>query len=308
MAVDLAAIRRKLAQLSGNRSDSTVQLWKPEQGTYKVRGLPWKSAPDGVPFLERRILYVGDNRGFLAPEQFGRPDPVADLRRKLFNSKVPGDRDIAKKLMPKTKAYMPIIVRGQEEKGVQVWSFSNFVHTRLLSFYTDEELGNIDILDPEAGFDLKVTLTPSGKKFNGRTFLDTQIDPARNASRLSDNPKQAEEWLNAVPNIDTMWQDKSEAEIRKMLDAWINSGSAADTSTDGTSRGEEPVDEVAKLAEEIKADVKASQPSSTAAKPKDEKPKKAEKAKKGADIDDDDAPSAGVSSFDAAFQELMEKE
>jgi hypothetical protein len=299
MAVDLAAIRKKLAALNGQRSDSSVQLWKPGIGTYRVRGIPWKNAPEGLPFLERRILYIGENRGFLAPEQFGKPDPVADLRRKLFSSKDPGDREIAKKLMPKTKAYMPIIVRGEEGKGVQVWAFTNYVEQRLLSFYTDEDLGNIDILDPEAGFDLKVTLTKSGKVFNGKEYPDTTIDPVRTSSKLSDDPKQLQAWLDGVPNIDSMWQDKTEADIRKMLDAWVNGPKAPEPNTDGTARGtDRPVDELDRIASEVKAEPKkVAEAAAAEAKPK--------RANKKADIDDEDAAPTPKKSLDDAFNELM---
>ena len=131
MAVDLEAIRRRVQELSGQRRTSSVQLWKPEKGEYKVRALPWKSTPDGMPFIERKFYYLGENPRFLAPSQFGKPDPVNDLIRKLYSTKNPDDRELAKKLQPKMTAYMAIVVRGQEDKGIQVWGFNKFIYQRV---------------------------------------------------------------------------------------------------------------------------------------------------------------------------------
>jgi hypothetical protein len=43
MAIDLEAIRKRVAQLSGGYKNSAIQLWKPGVGEYKVRGLAWKN-------------------------------------------------------------------------------------------------------------------------------------------------------------------------------------------------------------------------------------------------------------------------
>src|ERR1700676_4774567 len=105
-------------------------MWKPEPGEHKVRGLPNKFAQDGMPLIERWFYFIGENRGFLAPKQFGKPDPVNEFIRSLYQSGKKEDREVAKKLQPKMYAYMPIIVRGQEDKGVQIWKFSKNVYQR----------------------------------------------------------------------------------------------------------------------------------------------------------------------------------
>ena len=157
MAIDLEAIKRRVAELSGVKRTSSVQLWKPSLGEHKVRCLPWKNAPDGQPFMERWFYYIGENAGILAPNQFGKPDPINDLIRKLYSSGKPDDRVLAKKLQPKMRCYAPVIVRGEEDKGVQVWAFGKLVYQRMLGFFLDEEVG--DILSPTEGFDLKVSIS-----------------------------------------------------------------------------------------------------------------------------------------------------
>ena len=288
MGLDLEAIRRRVQELSGVRKNSSVQLWKPTIGEYKVRGLPWKSTPDGMPFQEKFFYYIGNNPGILAPNQFGKPDPINDLIRKLYSSGKPEDRLLAKKLQPKMRAYMPVVVRGQEDKGVLVWSFGKIVYQRLLGFFTDEDVG--DILDPQQGFDLKVSISQQP----GKQFQDTVVDPARKASKLSDDVEQMKKWLDATPNLDDMYRLKSVPEIENVLNNWLSGGTDSQASdfSDGTSKGAPaPSDELDKLVSEVK----------TEAKPEKAAPKA--KAKKSSS-DDDEAP-VEKKSLDDAFNELM---
>jgi len=247
MGIDLEAIKRRVAELSGVKKTSSVQLWKPSLGEHKIRCLPWKNSPDGQPFAERWFYYIGDNAGILAPNQFGKPDPINDLIRKLYSSGKPDDRQLAKKLQPKMRCYAPVVVRGEEDKGVQVWAFGKLVYQRMLGFFLDEEVG--DILDPKEGFDLKVSIT----KQPGKQFNDTTVDPARRPSKLHEDAKQMETWLNAIPNLDDMYRLKSTQEIEAVLNNWLNGGSAADA-TPEQSRGPAPTDALDELVAEVKAE------------------------------------------------------
>ena len=275
MAIDLEAIKKRVAELSGVKKTSSVQLWKPTVGEHKIRCLPWKDAPDGQPFMERWFYYIGDNAGILAPNQFGKPDPINDLIRKLYSSGKPDDRLLAKKLQPKMRCYAPVVVRGQEDRGVMIWSFGKIVYQRMLSFFLDEEVG--DILSPSEGFDLKVTLSQAP----GKQFMDTMVDPARRPSKLHEDSKQVETWLNSIPNLDDMYRLKSTQEIETVLNNWLSGGSASDVEkSEGTSRGASaPVDELDSLTAELKSSAPA------------EKKSKKESAKK--------------QSLDEAFADLM---
>jgi len=308
MAVNLEAIKKRVLELSGQMKTSNVQLWKPDAGEYRVRGLPWKSTPDGMPFLERRFYYLGSNPRILAPAQFGKPDPINDFSRSLFKTKKPEDRELAKKLMAKMTAYMPIVIRGQEEKGVIVWGFNPFTYQRLLGFFTDEDVG--DILDIENGFDLKVVVTPSKKRFNDRQVMDITIDPARKTSKLSDDSAQAKKWLDEIPNIDDMYPLKSEAEIEQVLKVWLAGDAAEPTKGDGTSRGPGGKDELDKLVDEVTPAAAASKPAKGAAS---EQPRSSGGGKRQqttarapeVDVDATDG-EATKSSLDNAFEELMQ--
>lgn len=246
MAIDLEAIKRRVAELSGVKKTSSVQLWKPGLGEHKVRCLPWKNSVDGQPFAERWFYYIGENSGILTPKQFGKSDPIDDLIRKLYSSGKPEDRLLAKKLAPKMRCYAPVIVRGEEDKGVQVWSFGKQVYQRMLGFFLDEEVG--DILSPTEGFDLKVSIT----KQPGKQFNDTTVDPARKSSPLHSDAEVAQKWLDNIPNIDDMYRLKSTQEIEAVLNNWLNGGGADTLQEGGSTRGTEPVDELENLVAEVK--------------------------------------------------------
>ena len=296
MAIDLDAIRKRMAELSGNKRTSSVQLWKPGPGEYKVRCLPWKNSAEGQPFQERWFYYIGTNSGVLTPKQFGKPDPIDDLIRKLFNSGKPDERVLAKKLLPKMRAYTPVIVRGQEDKGVMVWSFGKLVYQRLLGFFVDEDYG--DILDPKDGFDLKVTVSQQP----GKQFQDTVVDCKGRSSILHADPKVIETWLNAVPNIDDMYRLKGKEEIEQILNTWLNSGTTDDTSRDeGTSRGAAaPLDALDALVNEVTkvptSVVDESSAQSAAKKSVAKKPK--------VDDVDDATPVTKKQTLDEAFADL----
>ncbi len=295
MAIDLEAIRKRVSQLNGTSRNSSVQLWKPGPGEYKIRGLANPSAPEGQPFVERWFYYFV-KPAILAPNQFKKEDPINDLLRKLYSSGKPEDRAIAKKLQPKMRAYMPIIVRGQEDLGVQVFSFGKIIYQKLLNYFLDEEVG--DILDPDGGFDLKVSIT----KAPGAEFADTEIDASRKSSPLSANPEQAKKWLSSIPNIDDMYQLKPVAEIEAVLQRWMSAGQGDETQADhseGAKRGPGVEDELDKLANDVKST------STKEMKTEAVKPAKAAKTKPAPVTDVDvDAP-APKKNIDDAFDELM---
>jgi hypothetical protein len=230
MAIDLIAIRKKMEELAGKKDNRSkgIDFWKPEIGEYRVRCLPWNS-PEAQPFLERSFYYLEGQPQVLAPSQFNKPDPIAELRVKLYQSGKPEDKEMAKKLQSKMRAYVPVIVRGEEDKGVKIWSFGKLIYQRLLSFFLDEDYG--DITDVENGFELKVTI----EKVKGKQYNDTIVD-CKSKKRLSNNPEEVKKWTESVPDLANYYQLKSYDEVSKILEAWLNGTPTNDTNTDGTEK------------------------------------------------------------------------
>lgn len=309
MAVDLDAIRKRVKELQNGRKNSNVQLWKPkEPGEYVVRGLPWPSnvVQDCQPFIEKWFYYIGDNFGVLTPSQFGKPDPIKEFIDSLYASGKPEDREIAKKLKPKMQVYLPIVVKKGKDADtnkVIVWSINKFLYQKMLAWFLDEDVG--DYLDPEGGFDIKVTFTDNGKKFNGRTVLNSDVELARKPTKLAPTGEEMKKLLEAIPNIEDMNELKSYQELEKMLQKWLD-GASSGSDSEGTERGASSGDALEELANEIKTEARVESPKTEDAKSEVKAAKK--KLKKDDSDDDSDEPKVQKQTLDQAFEELMSSE
>ena len=231
MPIDFEAVRRKLNQLSGTNSRRNV-LWRPQEGEESTVRLLSFADNDGQPFKERWFYYnIGNNPGFLAPYQFGNPDPIQELINKLRDDGSKESYELAKKLYPKMRTYAPIVVRGEEDKGVRLWSFGKTVYQSLLNIMLDEDYG--DITDPTDGRDVKVVCT----KAPGRMWAMTEVRPRGKQSPLCKESDQAKKWLDDIPDLDELYTLKSYEELEKIVNDWL-SGDDSTSEDLGTSRGD----------------------------------------------------------------------
>ena len=130
------------------------------------------------------------------------------------------------------RVYAAVVVRGEEEKGVQVWSFGKTVYQTLLNYMLDEDYG--DITDPTEGFDIKVNCN----KPPGRQYAMTEVRPRPRSTKLSKDSKQAKEWLDNIPNPSEFFSCKTYDELSGIVNAWLSGDGAEDSSADtGTERG-----------------------------------------------------------------------
>jgi hypothetical protein len=229
MAIDLSALRKKLNQITGVSSKKNIS-WRPEEGQdYQVRLLSFPNN-EGQPFKELMFYYnIGNNAGLLAPYQFNKPDPIQELINKLRDDGSKESYELAKKLYPKMRCYAPVVVRGEEDKGVRIWSFGKTLYQNLLNIMLDEDYG--DITDVTEGRDLKVSCA----KLPGKQFADTTVSPRPKQSALADKPEQIKKYLDNVPDVNDLFELKSYAELEKILNDWLN-GDEAEKS-DGTVKG-----------------------------------------------------------------------
>jgi hypothetical protein len=231
MAIDFEALRKKLGQLSGTNSRRNM-LWRPQEGEEAtVRLLAFQDNEDGLPFSERWFYYnIGNNPGLLAPYQFGNPDPIQELITTLRDEGTKESYELAKKLYPKARYYAPVVVRGEEERGVRVWSFGKTVYQSLLNIMLDEDYG--DITDPVDGRDVKVVCT----KAPGRQWATTEVRPRGKQSPLSTDKKQSVTWTEAIPDITNLYEAKSYDALSKIINDWLN-GDEATSDQGQTTRG-----------------------------------------------------------------------
>ena len=231
MALDLDAIRAKLNKLSGATSKRNT-MWRPQEGEEATVRLLSFPDNDGQPFQERWFYYnIGNNPGLLAPYQFGKPDPIQELINKLREDASKESYDLAKKLYPKMRVYAPVLVRGEEDKGIRVWAFGKTVYQTLLNIMLDEDYG--DITDPTDGRDVKVVCT----KAPGRMWASTEVRPRGRSSVLSENTETATSWINSIPSLDDMYTLKSYEELEKIVNDWLSGEDGSSDSDDFSTRG-----------------------------------------------------------------------
>lgn len=256
MAIDIEAIKRKFGALSGNKRGSNN--WKPKEGEeYTVRLLSFPNN-EGLPFKDLWFYYnIGNNPGLLAPYQFGKADPIQELINKLREDGSKESYELAKKLYPKMRCYAPVIVRGEEEKGVQIWSFGKQVYLTLLGIIQDEDYG--DITDPFDGRDVRITCSrPAGKK-----YAETAVMPKGKSTPLHSNQAQAKKWTETIPDPNSMFETKSYDELSKIVNDWIAGGAESGDGTEKFGKSNQTTDDDA-----------------------DEKPKKASGSKDHRSLDD----------------------
>ena len=229
MGIHLDAIRKKLNQLSGNSSRRNT-MWRPQEGeetTIRVLSFPDN---DGQPFKELWFYYnIGNNPGLLSPYQFGKPDPIQELINKLRDDGSKESYELAKKLYPKMRSYAPVVVRGEEDKGVRLWAFGKTVYQSLLNIMLDEDYG--DITDPTDGRDVKVVCT----KAPGRMWASTEVRPRGKQSPLSTNTDQAKSWIDSIPSLDEMYTCKTYEELEKLVNDWLNGEDSSEDEDLGTA-------------------------------------------------------------------------
>ena len=118
------------------------------------------------------------------------------------------------------RIFAPVIVRGEEDKGVRLWEFGKETYMQLLALAEDEDYG--DFTDINEGFDF--TLEAVMGDVGGRQALKSSIRPKRKTSTLSDDASQIEYWLDNQPNILDMQEKfkKSFEDLKSILQNFLD--------------------------------------------------------------------------------------
>jgi len=230
--MDLDAIKTKLESLQ-NQTSTSNNFWKPEPGKQVVRIVPYKHNKDN-PFVELYFHYnLGQNKTYMSPMSFGRPDPVQEFADKLKST---GDKDEwiqGKRLEPKMRTFAPVIVRGQESEGVKFWGFGKTVYQELLSVIADPDYG--DITDPVNGRDIMIERQTPAEA--GNQYGKTTVRVKPNMTPITDSKEMLETMLNKQPNLTELYTEPSYDDLKEALATYLNPDNAANTDTATTSTG-----------------------------------------------------------------------
>ena len=214
--MDLNAIRKRLGQLQ-TTNNRTSSLWTPQPGKTQSRIVPYAFNKDN-PFIELFFHYNLNNRSYLSPISFGRPDPIEEFAQKLKASGNKEDYQLSKKLEAKMRTFAPVIVRGEESQGVRFWGFGKTVYQELLSIIADPDYG--DITDPVTGRDVVVEFISAEE--SGASFPTTKIRVKPNQTPISDDPTILEKVKSSQKDIRDIYQEQSYDDLTNVLNEWLN--------------------------------------------------------------------------------------
>jgi len=246
--MDLSAIKQRLDNLQSKaapqqKTDYTTIFWRPSIGKQQVRIVP--SAFDSAsPFTELKFYYGITNKVMISPLNFGEKDPIAEFSQKLRQGEYDKENYVlAKKLDAKNRIFIPVIVRGEEDKGVRLWQFGKLIYEDLLSMAMDDEIG--DYTDIVNGRDF--TLETVGPESTGTNYNKTSVRPRMKTSALSEDSSQVETWLETQPNPKEVFKRFTFDEMKDALVKWLspednNDGDSfpTTTTTDTTDRKDLP--------------------------------------------------------------------
>ena len=214
--MDLNAIRKRLGQLQ-TTNNRTSSLWKPQPGKTQIRIVPYAFNKDN-PFIELFFHYNLNNRSYLSPISFGRPDPIEEFAQKLKASGNKEDYQLSKKLEAKMRTFAPVIVRGEESQGAKFWGFGKTVYQELLSIIADPDYG--DITDAVNGRDVSVEFISAEE--SGASFPKTNIRVKPNQTPISDEPSVLELVKTSQKDITEIYQEQSYEDLTGILNEWLN--------------------------------------------------------------------------------------
>ena len=218
--MNINAIKQRLNSLQ-NTSKKTDSLWKTKPGKYQVRIVPYKFNKEN-PFIELLFHYNINNKTYLSPASFGRPDPILEFAEKL---KKLGDTEnwkAGKKMEPKLRTFAPVVIRGQENEGVKFWGFGKTVYQEILAIVADPDYG--DITDETNGRDIVIEIVEEA----GKTYPETRIRVKPNVSLLHDTPATAAKLLDEQTDITDIYSELSYAELKTVLENWLNPTAVAE--------------------------------------------------------------------------------
>jgi hypothetical protein len=170
------------------------------------------------PFKEVYMHYGINNKTMVSPITFGEKDPIVEFAQGLRKSSNKDDWQLAKKLEPKMRVLVPVVVRGEEDKGVRLWEFGKQVYMDLLKFAEDEDIG--DFTDPITGRD--ITIETAGKETTGLMYNTSTVRVRTKSTALSDDAAKVKLWLETQPNPIEQFKRLSYEEMKESLMKHLN--------------------------------------------------------------------------------------
>ena len=142
------------------------------------------------------------------------------------------------------RVFAPVIVRGEEEKGVRLWEFGKEIYMQLLGIAEDEDYG--DYTDISEGRDFTVDVVKGD--VGGRQGLKSSIRIKPKTTALSTDASLIQKFLKEQPTLLEIQRKMTYDGLKEVLQNWLSpeepeEGSIID---DEDTSDEEPVSPPAK--------------------------------------------------------------
>jgi hypothetical protein len=225
--MDLSAIKQKLqAQQSNGRErekiDYEATFWKPSVGKHQIRIVPSMFNPE-MPFSELYFHYGIGKYPMIALTNFGEQDPVVDFVNELRKTSDRDNWSLSGKLAPKMRVHAPVVVRGEEDKGVRLWGFGKQVYNTLLQLAADEDIG--DFTDIMNGFDIVIEVV------QGNPYPQTSVRIKPKQTPLSEDNAQVEAWTKTQPDPLKSFSKYDFDFIKRNLENWLSGNEDGDNTS-----------------------------------------------------------------------------
>lgn len=191
--------------------------WKPTEPKTNIRILPNLHCLE-VPIPQLGFYYI-NKRTYLAPLNFGNPDPVFDAYENFMpKTKLPLDewkalKDQQRALQVQPRYFAYVLVRGKEDEGVKIWEFSKTIFAKLNAVRLDTENYG-DITDLKTGRDIIVTYKPAEKD---GAFPTVDVMPSGRETPVSNDPEILTK-IKAMPPLDKFFKEASYDELKAAVD------------------------------------------------------------------------------------------
>ena len=222
--MDLSAIKSKLNALQSagqkkEKVDYSKVLWKPKSvGKYQIRFIP-SILDKKNPFKEVFIHYGIGKFPIYALTNWGEVDPIVEFAKKLRAGEYDKENSaLAKKLDPKVRIFAPVIVRGEEEKGVRLWEFGKEIYTQLLGIAADDDYG--DFTDINEGRDFTIEAVMADQM--GRQGIKCSLRIKPKTTPASPDANIIEKWLVEQPDILSVQRKYSFEDLKGVLENFLN--------------------------------------------------------------------------------------
>ena len=223
--MDLDAIKSRLNQLQNTQTNA---FWKPQPGKSQIRIVPYLHDKNN-PFSELFFHYsLVPNKTVLSPLSYGRPDPVQQFADKLKST---GNKDEwiqGKRIEPKMRTFVPVVVRGEESEGVKFWGFGKTVYQELLGIIADPDYG--DISDATTGRDIVVERQTPAEA--GNQYGKTTIRVKPNVTALSDDSNLLQRLLDEQPDIKELYNEPTFDELKEHLSNFLDPSDSTEETTE----------------------------------------------------------------------------